>query len=99
MQDPLNLMFKMKISLPDDGSHEFCNAIEPHIDQPNLDSELNNLQTLFTRNQDRPNKNSSFNLSVINFRSIKNKQAELQAFLVTHNINIIIGTDLIWMMK
>jgi len=86
-------MFKMKISLPDDGSHEFCNAIEPHIDQPNLDSELNNLQTLFTRNQVRPNKNSSFNLSVINFRSIKNKQAELQAFLVTHNVNIIIGTE------
>jgi len=48
------------------------------------------LQTLFTRNQDRPNNNSFFYLSVINFRSIKNKQAKFQAFLVTHNI---IGTE------
>ena len=52
MQDPLNLMFEMTVSLPDDG----FNVIEPCIDQPNLDSELN-LQTLFTRNQHRPNNN------------------------------------------
>jgi len=67
----------MTISLPDDGSHEFKNVIEPHIDQPTLDSELNILETLFTRNQDRPNNNSSFNFSVVNFHSIKNKKAEL----------------------
>jgi len=52
-------MFEMIISLPNDGSHKFNNVIEPCIDQPNLDSQLN-LQTLLTRNQDRPNNNSSF---------------------------------------
>ena len=32
-------------------------------------------------------------LLVSNFRSVKNKQAELQAFLATHNLHIIIGTE------
>ena len=30
----------------------------------------------------------SLSISVANFCSVKNKQAELQAFLVTHNLNI-----------
>ena len=36
---------------------------------------------------------SSLSLAVVNFHSIKNKQAELQAFLVAYNVNIIIGTE------
>jgi len=35
----------------------------------------------------------SHNLSIINFCRVRNKQAELEAFLVTHNINILLGTE------
>ena len=36
---------------------------------------------------------SRLSLAVVNFSSIKNKQAELQAFLVAHTVNIIIGME------
>ena len=39
------------------------------------------------------NSASYLSLAVVNFRSIKNKQAELQTFLVAYNVNIIIGTE------
>ena len=52
----------------------------PHTDSPVKES-LNS------------NSASSLSLAVVNFRSIKNKQAELQAFLVAYNVNIIIGTE------
>ena len=74
MQDPLILMFKMPISLPDDGSHEFNNVIKPHIDQPNLDYDLNNF-SLETKVDQTAIPLLTFQL--LNFCSIKNKQAEL----------------------
>ena len=80
MQDPWILMYVMLTSLPDDGSGQLSIAAVPHIDSPSL-APLNSINAL------------SLSLSVANSHSVKNKQAELQAFLVTHNLNIIIGTE------
>ena len=52
----------------------------PHTDSPVKESLNSNIA-------------SSLSLAVVIFRSIKNKQTELQAFLVAYNVNIIIGTE------
>ena len=36
---------------------------------------------------------SSLSLSIVNFRSTKNKQAELQAYLVVEHLNIVLSTE------
>lgn len=68
----------MYIMLP--GSRQVDVAAVPHLDSLSI-GPLNSINT------------SSLSLSVANFCSVKNKQAELQAFLVTHNLNIIMGTE------
>jgi len=96
-QDPQILMFLIPISLPDDRFQESstASALHANID---VDSEFENKQSLNSSNHSlnkpcKSNNISSFSVSVANFHSVKNKQAELQTFLVTHNLNIIVGTE------
>ena len=65
---------------PDDGLGQLHMVVVLHIDSPGI--EPLNLTNV-----------SSLSLSIVNFRSSKNKQAELQAYLVVEHLNIILSTE------
>ena len=63
-----------------------------YITNPNPDSN----SQVFNTSTNNPNSNnvlSDLKLSIVNFCSVTNKQTQLEVFLVTYAIDIIIGTE------